>query len=331
MPSAVRIAGTGHSLPLKIVTNAELERSGGLGSRTIAAGFTKRHRCPEGEASSHVGAAAARAAMAEAGVAIEDVDLIVTSSVTPDLGFPSTACLIQEQLGAKVFFPAFDVVAGVAGFTAALSAAASFVAAGASKVALVVAAECPSRFERPSDAEYGGFLGDGAGAVVLVPGEGPGLVERIGLVGGTPGAVKGAGPGEAAGPLLLLPGGYSAHPASYETIDAGLHLFRFGAEFEERFARACAACGRTALSDEGATLLVPPQAGEVFFGRLAAFLGVPETLLLRDCADTGFTLSASQPLALDRALRAGRVKAGSSVLLFGADGPHTGGYALLRW
>jgi len=328
LPQPVRVAGTGHSLPAKIVTNADLSRSGGgghgPGAATLAAGFTKRHRCGRDEASSNLGAAAAAAAMAAAGIGIEDVDLIVTSSITPDLGFPSTACLIQGQLGAKEFFPAFDVVAGVGGFAAALVSAAGFVAAGASKAALAVAAECSSRFERPSDPERGGFLGDGAAAVVVVPGEGAGQVERIGLCGGP------SAPG-AAGPLLELPGGYSAHPASRQTLEEGLHFFQFARDFEERLARACAGCGGRALSDEGATLLVPPQAGEAFFLRLASLLGVPETLILRDCADTAFTLSASQPLALDRALRAGRVHPGSSVLIFGADGPHTGGYVLLRW
>jgi 3-oxoacyl-[acyl-carrier-protein] synthase-3 len=315
-----RVAGTGGYLPAEVLTNDELARRIDTSDAWIRSrsGIRQRHIAAPGENTSDLALAASRQALTMAGIAPVDVDLIVVATTTPDMIFPSTACILQDKLGAKGG-PAFDVQAVCSGFVYALALADLMVKNGSVRNALVVGAEIYSRILDWDDRGTCVLFGDGAGAAVLVPAPEPGILSThlhadgsyrdILCVPGT--VVNGVISGT---PFLRMEGGA---------------VFKFAVKVLAEVAEeALAANGLPASAIDW---LIPHQANIRIMDATAKKLGLPETKMISTVDLHGNTSAASIPLALDLAVRDGRIKAGHLVMLVGVGGGFTWGSALLRW
>jgi len=318
-----RVIGTGGYLPSRIVTNEELSRSLDTSDAWIAerTGIRQRHIAAEGECTVDLAEAASRAAMRMAGVSAADIDLIVVATTTPDRVFPSTACLLQARLGA-IGGPAFDIQAVCTGFVYALSVADQFVRQGSARTALVVGAETFSRILDWTDRDTCVLFGDGAGAVVLRADEAPGIHSSHLHADGT------------RADLLHVPHGVSDRlqdvvgGTAYVQM-AGREVFRHAvARMGEVVEETLAANG---LSRSDIDWLVPHQANIRIIAATARKLGMPMERVVQTVAEHGNTSAASVPLALDVAVRSGRVKRGERLLLEAFGGGFTWGGALLEW
>lgn len=313
-----RIAGTGSYLPDKVLTNADLSRLVDTSDEWIHSrtGIRQRHIAVEGQTTGDLAHEAALRAMQAAGVTAGEIDLIVLGTTTPDIIFPSTACLLQHRLGANGC-AAFDVNAACSGFLYALGIADKFVRSGASKCALVVGAETLSRMIDWSDRGTCVLFGDGAGAVVLEASDRPGLLASDLHADGayrdilcTPGTVSG---GRVLGdPTLKMDG-----PA----------VFKLAVKVLEESARAVLA--KAGRSDTDIDWLIPHQANIRIMQGTARKLKLPLDKLIVTVDEHGNTSAASIPLALDVAMRGGRVRAGDTVMLEGVGGGFTWGAVLL--
>jgi 3-oxoacyl-[acyl-carrier-protein] synthase-3 len=315
-----RITGTGSRLPDRIVTNKELESRVETSDEWIVArtGIRERHIAAEGEFTSDLALAASRAALEAAGRSAADVDLIVVATSTPDMVFPSSACLLQAKLGAKGG-AAFDVQAVCSGFVYALSTADLYVRAGRARCALVVGAEIFSRILDWKDRGTCVLFGDGAGAVVIEPSAEPGILsshlhadgQYAGILN-TPGHVcGGAVQGD---PTLKMDGGA---------------VFKLAVRVLEEGAHEALAANGLAISDIDA--YIPHQANVRIVSHVAKKLGIDESKCIVTVDRHANTSAASVPLALDTAVRDGRVKRGNLVLLQGVGGGFTWGSVLLRF
>ncbi|HVN35539.1 MAG TPA: beta-ketoacyl-ACP synthase III [Casimicrobiaceae bacterium] len=315
-----RIAGTGSYLPAHILTNDDLARSIDTNDAWIRArtGIRERRIAAPGETTSDLAAHAARAALAAAGIAPADVDLIIVATTTPDMVFPSTACILQAKLGAHGG-PAFDVQAVCSGFVYALSIADRMVAGGAVRNALVVGAEIYSRILDWSDRGTCVLFGDGAGAVVLTPSREPGILSSHLHADGAyrdilcvPGSVSG---GEVAGsPFVRMDG-----PA----------VFKFAVNVMAQVANeALAANGVDASAIDW---LIPHQANIRIIDATAKKLHLPRERVVSTVERHANTSAASIPLALDEAVRDGRICPGHRVMLIGVGGGFTWGSVFLNY
>lgn len=320
------VAGTGSALPERIVPNSYFESIVETSDEWIAArtGIRARRFAAEGQVTSDLATEAARAALAEAGIGPEQVDLIVCATLTPDNPIPAAAVHVQNKLG--VSCPAFDVNAACAGFSYAMSTGTAFIESGAAETVLVIGAETLSRVLDMTDRATCILFGDGAGAVVLRPSEQPGVI----------GSVLGAD-GKAAD-ILMIPAGGSAMPASAETVAARDHSIRMpnGREVFKRAVTEMAAACRQLLEKSGFTpddvnLLIPHQANSRILVAVAERLGIPMERAVVDVAEVGNTSAASIPIALDRAYRAGRLEEGDLVLLTSFGAGLAWGATLMRW
>lgn len=321
------VLGTGAFLPERILDNSELARRYGCSEDWILSrtGIRERRFAPPGTGASSLGTEAARRALASAGVEARDLDLVICATYTPDMAFPSTACLIQEALGAKPA-AAFDLQAACSGFVYALVTAAQFVAGGGAERALVVGADVNSTIVDPEDRKVTALFGDGAGAVV---------VGRVNHGGGLLGYHMGADGG--GGELFYLPAGGSKRPASPETVRAREHflrmdgrsLFRFAVEALVQSSRN--ALDRAALSIDDVDLFVPHQANLRILDAGLARLGIPRGKTVVTLDRYANTASATIPIALDEAVREGRLRPGMIVLLTGFGAGLTWGSVVLRW
>jgi 3-oxoacyl-[acyl-carrier-protein] synthase-3 len=326
-PQAViwsRIAGSGSFLPEKIVTNDELAAD--LATRGIETshswifertGIAQRHIAERGVTSSQLGTEAARRALSDAGVNAADVDLIVVATSTPDFVFPSTACLIQAQLGAAGA-AAFDVQAVCSGFVYALTTADSFIRAGRSKCALVIGTEVMSSILDWSDRGTCVLFGDGAGAVVLKASEEPGvLAAKLHADGSQMGILRAAGNisyGQIVGdPLLRM---------------EGQAVFKLAVMVLDKAAREV--CEEAGVPLESVDWLIPHQANVRIINSTARKLGVPADRIIVTVDSHANTSAASVPLALDAARRDGRIQPGQLVMLEGVGGGFTWGAVLVR-
>lgn len=314
------ITGTGSYLPERIVTNSELETRIDTTDEWIVSrtGIEARHVAADGEMTSDLALHAARNAMAAAGICADDIDLIVVATTTPDMVFPSTACLLQAKLGVKQG-AAFDVQAVCTGFIYALSIADKFVASGQSRCALVVGAEVFSRLLDWNDRRTCVLFGDGAGAVVLRPSQSPGILSSHLHSDGSHGHILQVAGGIAEGKLRGNP---------YLEMD-GAAVFRLAT-------RVLHECASEALAHNGYSVddldwLVPHQANMRIINTISGKLGLPSERVITTVARHGNTSAASVPLALDAAVRDQRIKAGQLILLEGVGGGMTWGSVLLRW
>jgi 3-oxoacyl-[acyl-carrier-protein] synthase-3 len=320
------IAGVGSHLPERVVPNAWFERLVETSDEWIRerTGIAERRFAAEDEATSDLAVAAARRALEDAGVAPEQVDLIVCATLTPDTPIPATAVWAQRKLGLSC--PAFDVNAACAGFSYALSTGAAFIGSGAAETVLVIGAEVLSRVMDFSDRSTCVLFGDGAGAVVLRPSEVPGIIGSVLGADGT------------AAEILIIPAGGSARPASPETVAARDHAIRMpaGREVFKRAVVEMASACRELLDKAGYTpqdvdVLIPHQANARIMVAVAERLGIGPDRAIVDVAEVGNTSAASIPIALDRAYRAGRVRPGDLVLLTSFGAGLAWGATLIRW
>ena len=315
-----RIAGTGRYLPARVLTNDDLAASVATSDEWIRTrtGIRARHVADEAESTSDLALAASREALAAAGLDPADVDLIVVATTTPDMIFPSTACILQAKLGTKGG-PAFDVQAVCAGFVYALTLADRMVATGAARNALVVGAEVYSRILDWNDRGTCVLFGDGAGAVVLVPSLEPGILASCLHADGSH------------APTLCVPGQVrngAIAGSPYVHMDGG-HVFRFAVKvLADAALETLAAAG---LAPVDIDWLIPHQANLRIMDATAKKLHLPHDKMVVTVDRHANTSAASIPLALDTAVRDGRIRAGQHVMLAGVGGGFTWGAVLLRW
>ncbi len=327
MIQKAKIVGTGSYLPERVLTNKDLEHMVETSDEWIVSrtGIQERRIARADEFSSEMGEKAARAAIADAGLEIDQIDFILVATLTPDYSFPSTACLIQKALGAK-HAGAMDVQAACTGFLYALSVAKSFVESGAYKNVLIVATEKLSAITNYQDRSTCILFGDGASACVISL-KGRGLwVESIQL----------GADGEQA-ELLILPAGGSRLPASLETVAAGQHFIKMAGNevFKHavrRMERACKECLDAAGSSETEiSWLIPHQANMRIIDAIAKrFEHLPPERIYKTVQKYGNTSASSIGIALDEMLKAHAVKPGERILLTAFGSGFTWGAAVLK-
>lgn len=321
--TCARILGTGGYLPERVVTNAELERRIDTTDQWIRerTGIRERHLAAEGETTCDLAEQASRRALEAAGVDAGELDLIVLGTTTPDQVFPSTACLLQARLGASGC-PAFDVQAVCTGFVYALAVADQFIRCGSSRRALVVGADTFTRLLDWNDRSTCVLFGDGAGAVVLEAADEPGII-------GTHLHADGK-----LANLLEVPGGVSQ---GYEPLSEGAGFVRMqgNALFKVAVTRLAGVVDETLRAHGFAAAeldwLVPHQANRRILDAIARRLDLPAERVVNTVAEHGNTSAASVPLALDVAVRDGRIRRGDLLLLEAFGGGLTWGSALVRY
>ena len=321
------ILGIGSYVPEKVITNKDLEQMVDTSNEWIIerTGIRERRIAGECEATSDLAANAARKALADAGISAEEIDLIIVATVTPDMFFPSVACLVQNNIQATNA-AAFDVTAACSGFIYGLVTGSQFIKTGTCRKVLVIGAETLSKVTDRSDRNTSIIFGDGAGAVVL--GE---TAAGCGILGIDLGA-DGAG-----GDLLKVPAGGSRQPASAETISQRLHFIHMNGNEVFKFAvkamgdSASRALENANLAKSAITYLVPHQANIRIIQAAAKRLGLPMDRVIVNLDKYGNTSAASIPLALDEAVKNGDIKNGDILMLVGFGGGLTWGASVLKW
>ena len=323
-----RVAGTGSYLPELRLTNQDLvERLAKTGLETsdewikTRSGISARHFAAENELTSDLAVKAAEAALTSAGITSEDLDLIILATSTPDHlgGFPSTACVVQDKLGAHTSCAAFDVQAVCAGFTYALAIADAFIRSGSYKKVLVIGAETFSRILNFQDRGTCVLFGDGAGAVVLEASKEAGILSTALHADGSQRDIL-CVPGRA--------GNGEVHGSPFMTMD-GQAVFKLAVKVLEQVAHE--ALDKANLKPEQIDWLVPHQANIRIMEGTAKKLGVSRDHVVVTVQDHGNTSAASIPLALDTAVRAGQIKRGQHLLMEGVGGGFTWAAALVKY
>jgi len=321
----VQILATGSYVPDRVVDNEDLATLGFDADWILQrTGIRERRILPPELATSDMALAAAQRCLARAEVAAADVDLLIVATFTPDVPVPSVACLVQHQLGISA--PAMDLQAGCAGFVYALGTAAQFIAAGTSRRALVIGADCNSRILNRQDMKIFPLFGDGAGAVLV----GPGTSEQ-GLESYTLGA-DGSG-----AELLIRPMGGTRLALTAEGLAANLQFLRMDGRAVFKWAIRIldetirAVIDSAGLSIDDLDLIVLHQANIRILDAAAEQLGMDRAKMFVNLDRYGNTSAGSIPLALDEAFAAGRIHPGDRVLVSGFGAGLTWGTAILRW
>jgi 3-oxoacyl-[acyl-carrier-protein] synthase-3 len=324
----VKIAALATYVPPRVLTNFDLERMVDTTNEWILqrTGIRERHIVDPGVATSDLAREAALQALAQAGLTPDDIGFIVVGTTTPDMVFPSTACLLQHKIGASNAW-GFDLGAACSGFTYALTVGAQMVASGAHEHALVVGADVMSSIIDYTDRATCVLFGDGAGAVVVSPAadDEPGLIDFAHEIDGS------------GGPALCMPAGGSLRPASPETVAQRLHyvkqdgqtVFKFAVRKTEEIARRV--LEQNGLSPADVDLFVSHQANRRIIEAAAARLGLDDCKVVINLDKYGNTTAATIPLALADAVEDGRLKRGDLVLLASVGAGFTVGAVLLRW
>jgi len=323
-----RISSLATYVPPKLLTNADLERLVDTTDEWILqrTGIRERHIVDPGVATSDLAAEAAREAIRRARLAPTDIDFIVVGTTTPDMMFPSTACLVQHKIGATHAW-GFDLSAACSGFTYALTTAAQMVMAGGSKHALVIGADVMSSIIDYTDRTTCVLFGDGAGAVVVEASDD----DRIGILD-FENYVDGGG-----GDALCMPAGGSLRPASLETVDQRLHyvkqdgaaVFKFAVRNTEEAARAI--LDRNGMKPCEIDLFVSHQANRRIILSATEKLGIPQEKVVINIERFGNTTGGTIPLALNDAVEQKRLKEGDLLLLASVGAGFTVGAVLMRW
>lgn len=323
-----KIAGLGTYVPPRLLTNSDLEKMVDTTNEWILqrTGIHTRHIVDPGVATSDLGKGAALAAIQEAGLTPADIDVIVVGTTTPDMFFPSTACLVQHKIGATRAW-GFDVAGACSGFNYALSVASQLVATGAHTHALVVGADTMSSIIDYQDRATCVLFGDGAGAVVVSPAADDefGIIDFAHEVDGSGGAA------------LNMPAGGSLRPASHETVEQRLHyvkqdgqtVFKFAVRKTEEICRTI--LHRNCMEPAQVDLFVSHQANRRIITSAADRLKLDPAKVVINIEKFGNTTAATIPLALEDARGEGRLKKGDLVLLASVGAGFTVGSVLLRW
>jgi len=317
-----RIVGTGRYLPERVMTNFDLEKIVDTSDEWIRTrtGVERRHVCRDDETVSDMCIEAAKIAIADAGVSVDEIDLVITGTTSPDLIFPNVSTIIQHSLGIPAC-PAFSLEAACTGFIYALTTADKFIKAGGAKCALVMGAECITKLVDWTDRNTCVLFGDGAGAVILTPSEEAGIIS---CHLGADGQYK---------DLLYYPAGASKNLAEAGTDAAAIQMTG-----NEVFKVAVKTLGRIAsqtleaagVSKDELDWLVPHQANIRIIQAMAKRLDMPMEKVILTVQDHGNTSAASVPMALDVGIRDGRIKKGELILMEAFGGGFTWGSVLMR-
>jgi 3-oxoacyl-[acyl-carrier-protein] synthase-3 len=321
------ITGVASYVPVRILTNVELARSLDTSDEwiTTRTGIRERRIGAPGETTSAMGAHAVRRLMTACGLEPQDVDAIIVATVTPDMLFPATACLIQDQLGLSRAW-GFDLSAACSGFLYALTSGAQLIASGAHQRVIVVGADLMSSIIDPLDRTTAVLFGDGAGAVLLEAAEpGYGILDFHHRV-------DGSGRHD-----LLMPAGGSLHPASADTVASRQHFLKQNGKVVFKFAVSQmvesveVVLRRNGLTPADVALLVPHQANQRILDAVGERLGLSRERVASVLACYGNTTGATLPLALDAAVKAGTLARGDLMVFAAVGAGFTSGATLVRW
>ena len=327
-PIAAKVTGVAGYVPPRVVTNADLERIVDTNDEWIRTrtGIRERRYVEPGVASSDLGAEAARKLLAMKHVSADEIDMIVVATVTPDMLFPATACLIQEKLGAKKAW-GFDLSAACAGFAYALTVGAQFVAAGSHKKVLVIGSDVMTSIIDFKDRATCVLFGDGAGAVLLErsASNSEGILDFAHDIDGSGGC------------NLYMPAGGSLHAASQETVAKRMHyvhqegqqVFKYAVRRQAEL--ACQMLERNGLTSRDLALVVPHQANLRIIRAMQERLGVDDSKVMVNIDRYGNTTAATIPLGLVDAVEQKRVRKGDLVLIVAVGAGYTAGSVLMRW
>ena len=326
-PTTIRSLAT--YVPPRVLTNADLEKMVETSDEWILqrTGIKERHIVDPGVATSDLGTEAAKKAIERAGISADDIGFVVVGTVTPDMMFPSTACLVQHKIGARHAW-GFDLSAACSAFTYALTTASQIVSSGAHDHALVVGADVMSSIIDYKDRSTCVLFGDGAGAVVVSAAQGNG----DGAILDFEHEIDGAG-----AQALYMPAGGSLHPPSHETIDKRMHyvkqdgatVFKFAVTKTVEIARRV--LDRNGITANDLDLFVSHQANQRIIMSATDKLGVDPAKVIINIERFGNTTAATIPLALNDAVASKRLKKGDLVLLASVGAGFTVGAVLVRW
>lgn len=325
---SVKITAVGCYVPPGTLTNADLEKSVETNDDWIVSrtGIRTRHIADENTATSDLAVEAAREALAQRNLSGSDIETIIVCTVTPDMFFPSTACLVQDRIGAKGAW-GFDLIAACSGLLYGLTTGAQMIASGTQKRVMVIGADTMSKIVDYQDRATCVLFGDGAGAVLLEPSDedGLGLIDFVHEVDGS------------GGDYLCMPGGGSRKPASCETVQQRLHYVHQDGQqvFKYAVRQMSEVCERVlernGLTADDIDVLIPHQANARIIRSVATRLGLPPEKAIVNIDRYGNTTGGTIPLATRDAITSGRLKKGDLVLMAAVGAGLTSGAALWRW
>ena len=323
----VKISSLGTYVPPRILSNHDLEKLVDTNDKWIMerTGIRERHLVDKGVATSDLGAEAAKQALQRRGLKATDIEALIVASVTPDMMFPATACLIQNKIGAPGIW-GFDISAACSSFLYALQVGTQFVQTGAQKRVLVVGADVMSSIIDYTDRATCVIFGDGGGAVILEPAdEDLGMIDYLHEIDGS-GACS-----------LYMPGGGSLNPPTHETVDKKMHYVHQDGQAVFKFAvrKMAEVCEnllkRNGLTGKDVKAFIPHQANKRIILNTAERLGMDLDKVIINIDRFGNTTSATIPLAMQTAIEEGKLKKGDLVLLAAVGAGFTVGASLLRW
>lgn len=324
-----KIAAVGVGIPPGLLTNKDLEKLVATSDDWIIerTGIRQRHIVEKGVTSSDLASQAAKQVLEKSGIKPEEIDLILVATITPDMQLPSTACLVQHQIGATSAW-GFDISAACCGFLYALQVAVQFVTSGAHKNVLVIGVDIMSSIIDYTDRQTCIIFGDGGGAVLVQPSKD----ENDGCFIDFLHEVDGSG-----GEFLCLPAGGSKHPSSHETVDKRMHyvhqdgqaVFKFATR---KMAEVCVRLlERNGLTGEDIDVFIPHQANRRIIVSAVERLQVPMDRVIINIDEYGNTTAGTLPLAIQTAIDQGKLKKGSLVLMAAMGAGYSAGAALFRW
>lgn len=327
-PTRAKISALGTYLPPRVLTNADLEKMVDTTNEWIMerVGIRERHLVDKGVAASDLAVEAVKNLLASHPFDLQEVDLIVVGTVTPDMMYPSTACLVQHKLGIENTW-GFDVSAGCSGFLYALNTGVKFIESGQYKKVMVIGSDVNSSMTDYTDRAVCIIFGDGAGAVLLEPTEDgePGIIDHVAQIEGM------------GGQFLCMPGGGSLNPATHETVDQKMHyihqdgrnVFRYAvkkmAEMTERILE------KNKLTGKDIDCFIAHQANRRIITATANRLGMPMEKVIINIDRFGNTTAGTIPIAMQTAVEEGKLKKGDRLLIAAVGAGFTSGATLLRW
>jgi 3-oxoacyl-[acyl-carrier-protein] synthase-3 len=326
-PTRAKITALGTYVPPRVLTNADLEKMVNTTDEWILerVGIRERHIADKGVAASDLAVAAVKNLVESHPIDLQEVDLIVVGTVTPDMMYPSTACLVQHKLGIRDTW-GFDVSAGCSGFVYALNTGVKFVESGQYKKVLVIGSDVNSSMTDYTDRAVCIIFGDGAGAVLLEPSQdGDGVIDHVAQVEGV------------GGQFLYMPGGGSLNPSTHETVDQKMHyihqdgknVFKYAvkkmAEMTERILE------RNKLTGKDIDCFIAHQANRRIITATADRLGMPLEKVVINIDRFGNTTAGTIPIAMQTALEEGKLKKGDMLLIAAVGAGFTSGATLMRW